>query len=162
MFTKASHYFLVSGASDGYSELNAFDQALLAAGVGDTNLVRMSSILPPGCQQIEPVQLPYGDLVPVAYGSLSSSEAGMWLSAAVAVAIPADPQFPGLIMEEAGFARKAHSEARAREMAAHGMAHRNREIRTIIVRSVEWQVQQHGCAFAGVVLWKLPEGERHP
>ena len=45
--TPTTHTF-VSGASEGYTPLNAFDGALLAAGVGNTNLVKMSSIVPPG------------------------------------------------------------------------------------------------------------------
>ncbi len=55
-------FFLVSGSSEGFSLLNAFDGALLASGVGDTNLVKLSSILPPGCKEIKPppVPLPQG------------------------------------------------------------------------------------------------------
>ena len=47
IFKTPTQYFLVSGASDGYMPLNAFDGALLQAGIGNTNLVRMSSIVPP-------------------------------------------------------------------------------------------------------------------
>ena len=47
-----THYFLVSGASEGFTSLNAFDGALLSAGIGDTNIVKMSSIVPPRCQLI--------------------------------------------------------------------------------------------------------------
>ena len=157
MFTKATHYFFATGASDGYTELNAFDQALLEAGIGDTNLVRMSSILPPDCQQVPAFKLPYGDLVPVAYASVANSEPGTWLSAAVAAAIPANPKLPGLIMEVSSVARQHEMEAKVREMAVQGMAHRNREIRELIIRGVEWQVKHHGAAFAGVVLWNEPE-----
>jgi len=52
--------------------LNAFDMALLDAGVGDTNLVRMSSIVPPSCKEVEGMLLPKGGLIPIAYGSISS------------------------------------------------------------------------------------------
>jgi len=38
---------LVAGAAEGASELNAFDGALLSAGIGDLNLVRVTSIIPP-------------------------------------------------------------------------------------------------------------------
>ena len=157
MFTKATHYFLVSGAADGFTELNAFDQALLDAGVGDTNLVRMSSILPPDCTRVEPFELPYGNLVPVAYASMSSSAPGTWVSAAVAAAIPMDAHLPGLIMELSGPSRQTEMEAKVREMAVQGMAHRNREIREVLVQGVEWQIQKHGAAFAGVVLWNAAE-----
>jgi len=157
MFRKATHYFLVSGASDGFTELNAFDQALLEAGVGDTNLVRMSSIIPPACTRVEPFKLPFGDLVPVAYAAETSSNHGAWISAAVATATPMDAQLPGLIMEISGEGRRPEMEARVREMANQGMGYRNRAISEVLVQSVEWQVQKHGAAFAGVVLWNAGE-----
>ena len=87
-------FFLVSGSSEGFSLLNAFDGALLASGVGDTNLVRMSSILPPGCEETipAPVPMPQGALVPVAYASLYSDVPGEIISAAVAIGIPKDSE----------------------------------------------------------------------
>ena len=150
---RPTHYFLASGSSDAFSELNAFDQALLAAGVGDTNLVRMSSILPPSCKRIDPVALPYGALVPVAYAHMGSSTPGQWIAAAVAAAIPLDPSLPGLIMEHHGVGRLDEIGAQVREMAVRGMAFRNREIRDVVVSGAEHRVQVHGAAFAGVVLW---------
>ena len=36
-----------AGNAEGGTSLNAFDNALLAAGIGNINLVRISSILPP-------------------------------------------------------------------------------------------------------------------
>lgn len=148
-----THYFLVSGDAEGYTPLNAFDQALLSAGVGDTNLVRMSSILPPSCQRIEAVPLPYGALVPVAYADMTSSKPGEWISAAVSVAIPVDPKLPGLIMEHHGVGRLEQCAALVREMAVQGMRYRNREIADVLVIGAEHQVAQHGAAFAGIVLW---------
>jgi arginine decarboxylase len=84
-------FFLVSGSSEGFTLLNAFDGALLASGVGDTNLVKMSSILPPGCLEMNPrpVALPQGALVPIAYASLCSDAPGEVISAA-AIGIPED------------------------------------------------------------------------
>jgi arginine decarboxylase len=90
IIARPDKYFLVSGYAEGPCLLNAFDNALQVAGVGNTNLVKMSSILPPNCQKIEPVKLPYGALVPVAYAEESWDEAGVILSAAVAVLISAN------------------------------------------------------------------------
>ena len=153
IFTQPSRYFIVRGASEGFSSLNAFDQALLAAGVGDTNLVRMSSILPPYCTRIEPVALPYGALVPVAYADMVSSTPGDRVAAAIAIGIPADPALPGLIMEHHMIGTAEVCEALVREMAIQGMAWRNREIREVLSLSVDHVVHVHGAAFAGVVLW---------
>lgn len=155
IFTQPTHYFIVSGHAEGYSSLNAFDQALLEAGVGDTNLVRMSSILPPSCQRIERVKLPYGALVPVAYADMTSSVPGEVIASAVAVGIPLDPELPGLIMEHHGVGTLADIEAQVREMAVQGMAYRNREVREVVSLGAEHRVVEHGAAFAGIVLWKL-------
>ena len=145
-------FFVGAGAADSQTQLNAFDHALLAARVGDVNLVRLSSILPPGCEQIEPHQLPYGALVPVAYASMTSSESGAWIAAAIAIAIPLDDTLPGLIMEHHGFGRLDKTEAQVREMAIRGMNHRNREIKDVIVLGIEHQVEEHGAVFSGVAL----------
>ena len=90
-----THYFLVCGASEGFTPLNAFDAALLRAGIGDTNLVKMSSIVPPRCQLIAPVPLPAGSLVPTAYASITSDIPGEIIASAVAVALPEKPEYPG-------------------------------------------------------------------
>lgn len=145
--------FLGAAGSDGFSELNAFDHALLKAGVGDTNLVRMSSILPPSCQQFDPFPLPYGALVPVAYAMMTSSEPGQWIASAVAAAVPMDPTLPGLIMEHHGVGRLDEIGAKVREMAIQGMGYRNREIKDVLLIGAEHQVVKHGAAFAGLVLW---------
>jgi arginine decarboxylase len=147
-------YFLVSGDSEGFSLLNAFDGALLNSGVGDTNLVRMSSILPPFCERIEPIVLPYGTLVPVAYASITSDLYGEEIGSAVAIGIPKDKSLAGLIMEYSakGFAAK-EVEQQVRKMVQAGMERRNREIETILSISATHKVVVNGATFAGVVLW---------
>lgn len=48
MLETPKKFTLVAGSAEGPSRLNAFDNALLAAGIGNVNLLRVSSILPPG------------------------------------------------------------------------------------------------------------------
>lgn len=155
--TVHTHFFLGAGSADAATRLNAFDHALLEAGVGDVNLVRLSSILPPSCTQVERFQLPYGALVPVAYADMMSSETGAWISAAIAIGVPLDPSMPGLIMEHHGFGRLEATQATVREMAIRGMQYRNREIKEVLMIGAEHQVIEHGAAFAGVVLWTKDE-----
>ena len=146
-------YFMAHGSAEGVTELNAFDAALLRAGVGDTNLVRVSSILPPGCEEMEPLPLPPGALVPAAYASVSSTSPGEVISAAVAIALPKDEAHPGLIMEHHGHAPRTGVEEEARRMAEAGMAHRGVSIREIRSVAAEHVVMDTGAAFAGVILW---------
>jgi arginine decarboxylase len=152
-----THYFLVSGASEGFTPLNAFDGALLSAGIGDTNLVKMSSIVPPRCQLISPVPLPPGSLVPTAYASISSDIPGEIISSAVAVALPKEPHYPGLIMEYSGRGTKVDIEETVRRMALEGMKLRMRETKDLISIAVEHRVQKVGATLAAVVLWDRDE-----
>lgn len=78
----------MSGSAEGFTPLNAFDAALINAGIGDINLVKVSSIIPPGCREIEPRDLPRGAIIPVAYSFIVSDIPGEGISAAVAVALP--------------------------------------------------------------------------
>jgi len=148
-----THYFLVLGASEGFTPLNAFDGALLSAGIGDTNLVKMSSIVPPRCQQISPVRLPPGSLVPTAYASITSDVPGELISSAVAVALPKEPHYPGLIMEYSARGSRAEIEETVRRMAMEGMKLRMREIKDLQSIAIEHRVQKVGATLAAVVLW---------
>ena len=148
-------WFLAAGAAEGWTVLNAFDGALLAGGIGDVNVVKMSSILPPNCKRIEPMKLPGGALVPAAYAAYSSTETGERIAAGVAVAIPEDPSLPGLIMEYEGRGTKSDIEEHVREMARQGFLARDRAYKSIESIAVEHKVIHTGGVLAAVVLWKL-------
>ncbi len=137
--------------------LNAFDGALLKAGIGNTNLIKMSSIVPPKCRLIEPVKLPYGALVPVAYASLSSSLPGEHIAAAVAVAFPVNAELPGVIMEYSGKEPLTIIENRVREMAEHALTMRGESLREIKSIGIEYTVNKIAAVFAGAVLWTNDE-----
>ncbi|HEB83615.1 MAG TPA: arginine decarboxylase, pyruvoyl-dependent, partial [Bacteroidetes bacterium] len=115
-------FFLTAGSAEGYTPLNAFDAALINAGVGDLNLVKLSSILPPGCEHHDPFDLAAGTLTPVAYSSLTSHLTGEVIAAAVACALPEDPAQPGVIMEYSARGSAENAEAIARDMAAHAFS----------------------------------------
>jgi len=146
-------YFFAAGSSEGYTSLNAFDGCLMNAGIGNTNLIRLSSIIPPNCSEDQPVKLPYGHAVPVAYAFISSQTPGEIISAAVAAALPKDPTLPGLIMEYSARGHKEDIEGIVTNMAKEGMKMRGYEIDHITVKSVEHVVERVGGAFASVVLW---------
>ena len=146
-------YCLVTGAGEGRTLLNAFDRALLAAGVGDTNLVRMSSILPPGALQRDKVILPRGGLIPTAYAQIGSDQPGEIISAAIAVALPEDTNQAGVIMEYEAKKPLSETEAKVRQMAEDAFEYRNRKIKEIRSVGIEHTVETCGTVFAGVVLW---------
>lgn len=148
-------YCLVSGAAEGNTRLNAFDNALLEAGVGDTNLMRMSSICPPGAKEVsrEEISLPGGGLIPLAYAHIDSQTPQMWIASAVAVGIPEDPDLPGVIMEFEDHTRLEYVETIVKQMVVDAFEYRKRALKEIKVVGVEHQVEKCGATFAAAVLW---------
>ena len=45
--------WLASGGAEGTTELNAFDNALLAGGIGNLNLIKVSSVVPQGAEFLQ-------------------------------------------------------------------------------------------------------------
>jgi arginine decarboxylase len=153
IFKTPTIYYMTSGASEGFTVLNAFDGALIAAGIDNTNLVKMSSICPPNAREVSSIILPHGALVPVAYASITCEKPGQVIAAGVAIAFPEDEDHAGLIMEYSAEDTKAAVEANVRKMAEEGMKMRGKKIREIKSVAVEHIVKERGAAFASVVLW---------
>lgn len=148
-------YSLVRGASEGRTRLNAFDKALLNAGVGDTNLMRMSSILPPAAEEVpvKSIQFPKGGLVPIAYATIDGNTPGRLISAAIAVGIPEDDREPGVIMEFEDHANLDNVEDIVRQMVVDGFEYRNRKLKEIKSFGIEHKIETCGAVFAAAVLW---------
>ncbi|NLB89076.1 MAG: arginine decarboxylase, pyruvoyl-dependent [Syntrophomonadaceae bacterium] len=144
-------YFVTAASSEGESKLTAFDRALLGARVGNTNLLRVSSILPPGCEYEPDLVIPPGSLLPIAYGSIVSDVPGEVISAAVAVGIKKDSF--GVIMEFSGKCTKEEAEQEVRKMVEEAFRVRGLELEEVKVASAEHKVEKIGCAFAAVPLW---------
>ncbi len=152
LMQKPTHFFLCHGASEGYTPLNAFDSSLLNAGVGNTNLIKMSSILPPGVKQTTHVDLEPGSFIPIAYATIDSVTPQEIISAGVAVAIPLDPTLPGVIMEYSARGHAEDIERIACSMAEEAMRYRGFAVREILSSVAQHQVETVGAAFAGLVL----------
>lgn len=148
-------FALVKGAAEGHTRLNAFDNSLLEAGVGDTNLMRMSSILPPGAAQrdISDIELPKGGLVPLAYATIDSTTPGRFISSAIAVGIPEDEEEPGVIMEFEDHSKLENVERIVRQMVVDAFKYRNRALKEIKSIGIEHRVETCGSTFAAAVLW---------
>ena len=71
-----------AGHAEGGTTLNAFDNALLAAGIGNINLIKVSSILPPEVPVIELPKIKPGAIVPTAYAAMTSETPGETVAAA--------------------------------------------------------------------------------
>ncbi len=160
MLATPTKFTLVSGSGEGKTSLNAFDRALLLSGLGNLNLIKVSSILPPGTQYQEKIEIPFGSLVPTAYGSLTSTKPGVTIAAAVAVGIPATDTF-GVIMETSDYCSKLEIEKRITEMVIEAFTIRNMDYQEIKVCAVEHKVIDCGAVFAGLALWNIEYIKNH-
>jgi arginine decarboxylase len=99
----AKEYCISKGVGVSKGGLPSFDKALLDAGVGNYNLVRLSSILPAKCRMIDvkelPERLPEGSLLPTAYSTITSDVVGETIVSSIGFGISSDPNKVGVIME---------------------------------------------------------------
>ena len=146
-------FCLVVGYGEGDQKLNAFDAALLDAGVGNMNLLRVSSVLPPKCVYEEVFKMPAGSLLPIAYGSLTSDVPGEIISAAIGVGIPEDPSSYGIIMEFSGFCKADEAALTVEKMVREAFAMRNLLLKEVKVKSVEHRVERCGSVIAACPLF---------
>ncbi len=119
--------FLTRGVGRHREKLASFEMALRDAGIAQFNLVRVSSIYPPGCRIVKPdaglAELQAGQVVHVVMSEVATNEPRRLLAAAVGVAIPRDVKQFGYLSEHHSFGqtrRKAgdYAEDLAAEMLA--------------------------------------------
>ena len=153
MWQVPERYWVTSGAAEGGTELNAFDNALLSAGVGNLNLIRVSSILPKGALRMyeRPSHLAEGTLAPTVYSVAESETAGQIISSCVGVGRSKDKY--GVIFEHAGAMSAAHAEEIVRNQVEEAFARRGLDLHDLILESCEHRVEHFGCTVAAVMLW---------
>jgi arginine decarboxylase len=147
--TKAS---MTAGTAEGGTPLNAFDNALLAAGIGNVNLIKVSSIVPPEVDIVDLPQIKPGALVPTAYAAMTSATPGQIIAAAVGYALPVDRTKAGVIMEFHDVTDRGTAEEAIRGMLAEAFRVRGETIREVKVVAVDHRVERAGCALAAVAL----------
>ena len=95
--------FLTRGVGINKEKLNSFEMALRNAGIAHLNIVRVSSIFPPGCKIASPEEglaaLEAGEVTFVVLAEMSTNEPGRRIAASIGIAIPADQQMYGYLSE---------------------------------------------------------------
>ncbi len=150
MLPTPKKFALVAATAEGATLLNAFDNCLLRAGIGNTNLLRVSSILPPGAEEIGELDIPPGSLLPTAYGACGSDLPGDLIAAAVAVGRGEEGY--GVIMEYSGHCSAAEAETKVKYMVELAFVERGRRLVLCHTRSAEHRVKEMAYAFAAVPL----------
>lgn len=150
---------MTHGSAEGGTELNAFDNALRDAGIDDLNLVRVSSIVPPGAAFIHRLpSLPVGTIVPAVYARVASDLAGELVSACVGAGIGREG---GVLMEHAHPGPVDDAERIVRSMIDEALASRGWPCDRVLVATSEHKVERRGCAVAAALLLDaVPVGER--
>jgi arginine decarboxylase len=95
--------FLTRGVGRHREKLSSFEMALRDCGIAQFNLVRVSSIYPPGCKFVKPdkglKEMKAGQIVHVVISEAATDEPRRLIAAAVGVAIPRDPKQFGYLSE---------------------------------------------------------------
>lgn len=151
MLPTPKKFFVTAGSAEGKNHLNAFDNALLKGRIGNINLMRVSSILPPGVQFCPQLEIPPGSLVPTAYGYIISDVPGELISAAVGVGFSEDTF--GVIMEFSGKCSKQEAEMAIESMLVEAFETRGMKLAGMKLASTDHYVDKIGCALAAVPLW---------
>lgn len=152
IWKKVTKVAATAGSAEGGTALNAFDNALLAAGIGNVNLVKVSSIVPPDVDIVDLPQIKPGAIVPTAYAAMTSETPGETIAAAVGYALPEDRTKAGVIMEYHDRTDRPGAERAVRAMLAEAFTVRGERIRELRVFAAEHRVGRIGCALAAITL----------
>ncbi len=145
-------FFITSGkAKSPVSELNAFDLALKKAGIGQCNLVPVSSILPPKCRNRRWRKIPAGSITHAVIARMDGGE-GTTIGAGIAWAWESEGKY-GLVAEAHGYmdagALKETLQWKIKEMA---------KIRGIQIDKINYRMKvlrvpmdNYGCVISALV-----------
>jgi arginine decarboxylase len=119
--------FFTKGVGTHREKLASFEQALRNARIACYNLVRVSSIFPPNCQEVSIdvglTQLQPGQIVHVVMSECATAEPNRLIAASVGVAIPRDRNTFGYLSEHHAFGQTAKIAADyAEDLAAEMLA----------------------------------------
>ena len=140
---------IVSGTDEGPTKLNAFDNALSDAGIGDVNLIKVSSMLA-GETKIETLpKLKAGAMVNCVLSEITSDNPGDQITAVVGVAIGKEL---GCAVEACGTNKDLDELIdEAEKMVKYMMEKRNVEIQDLIIEYATATVENIASAIASVV-----------
>jgi len=144
--------WLTDGHAEGDTTLNAFDNSLIAAGIGHWNLVKVTSVAPQFAGfQHEPLEIEAGSVVPAVLASTWSVTPGELITSCVGIGLGSSSH--GMIMEHSGPGTSEQMEEIVQRMVHESFMRRGLELERVILRSVSHTVEHIGASVAAVVLW---------
>jgi len=148
------HFKVVSGVGRSQYPLVAFDNALRYAGIGDFNLVKVSSVLPANCIYTEDIQLENGSILYAAYSTLTLKECEKGVTA-VAVAVPTIVNDSGVIFECSLYDAEIDLENNVQKMCVEAMENRGK-YNSKVISSSQKASGEPACftsSISAVVMW---------
>lgn len=150
--------YLTAGKGEGISSKNSFDRALQDAGIANFNLVKVTSILPPGTAVSSmPDDIGHLDgrglLLPTVYGCESSKEKGKEIYAGISTGVPAHSDKTGVIFEHTCENAQDATEAKMREMVNEGMESRGHSDYQIFTISASSRVKDKWCSVISAAIF---------
>lgn len=140
---------IVSGNDEGPTKLNAFDNALSDAGIGDVNLIKVSSMLAGNAEIVELPELSPGAMINCVLAEVTSDVLGEEITATVAVAIG---EKLGCVVETTGRGKNPDEIiGEAKEMVTYMMDRRGEEIKNLIVETSTATVRKTASVISSVV-----------
>lgn len=153
MLPVPSRFFVTSGSAvSTVTDLNAFDQALIAADIGEQNLVPVSSVLPEGIEEVDPRPLERGAVTPCILAQERGTE-GELVSAGIAYGYREDGE-GGYVAEAHGhMSRDSLEEILEWKLEEIGR-HRDVDLVDIecVIEELTIPLDHYGTAVAGLVL----------
>ncbi len=147
-----SKFFIThSSAVSPTSDLNAFDKALIKAGIGEQNLVSVSSVIPIGAERIEPCEMSMGAVTHCVLAQMRGCE-GETISAGIAYAYRKDGK--------GGYVAEGHIHGSAeslKEILSYKMKEMS-DIRSVEFEEVQFAIEElsipmdnYGCCVSALV-----------
>ncbi|WP_298520735.1 pyruvoyl-dependent arginine decarboxylase [uncultured Methanobrevibacter sp.] len=140
---------IVSGKDEGPTKLNAFDNALTDAGIGDVNLIKVSSMLAKNTEINELPKLKAGAMVNCVLSEITSDNPGDEITAVIAVAIGEEL---GCVVETTGINENPEDLTNeARKMVEYMMEKRGVKTKDLIIEKSTATVEEIASVVASVV-----------
>ena len=140
---------IVSGKSEGPTKLNAFDNALSDAGIGDVNLIKVSSMLAGNAKVVELPKLKAGAMVNCVLSEITSDNPGDEITAVIAVAIGEEL---GCVVETTGTNKNPNELIdEAKMMVEYMMENRGVKIEELIIEPSTTSVDKIASVVSSVV-----------
>ena len=147
-----SKFFITSSSAvSTISGLNAFDRALIDAGIGEQNLVSVSSVIPIGAEQIDRKEMPMGAVTHCVLAQMRGTE-GEMISAGIAYAFRNDGK--------GGYVAEGHMHG-SKESLKNDLQWKMEEMSRIrgvelgsigfVIEELEIPVDNYGCCLAALV-----------